>query len=268
MRVRKRPIAATSISIPNARSNPASRRALHVCQSAKDEDGRIRAGILGALRYEEKRQGWAYPGADDDYVAATAIIDNLVAQAEHMALQDADLQIRTLAQGLLIQARIAGLSPPLRAGNIHATLSGLFEPLPARSEQGFDPNWENLRAAAWSQLGGRPVREVLQLELQGLMATFQGTSGGTPYGLDSVRLLDSLVSVDEADSNAENISGEMLIYLRQFADSRVWGQLQPLIGKLRDFRSDMSAFVDEGFEKAAFIKNLEDVVGLLVGTAT
>ncbi len=268
MRVRKRPIAATSLSIPNARSNPASRRALHVCQSAKDEDGRIRAGILGALRYEEKRQGWTYPGADDDYVAATAIIDNLVAQAEHMALQDADRQIRTLAQGLLIQARIAGLSPPLRAGNIHATLNGLFEPLPARSEQGFDPNWENLRAAAWSQLGGRPVREVLQLELQGLMATFQGTSGGTVYGLDSVRLLDSLVSADKADSNAENISGEMLTYLRQFADGRVWGQLQPLIGKLRDFRSDMSAFVDEGFDKAAFIKDLEDVVSLLVETAT
>lgn len=267
MRVRKRPIPAPSISIPHARGNPSSRRALHVCQSSNDEDGRIRAGLLGALRYEEKKS-WSYPGADDDYVAATAIVDHLVAQAEQLALQDADLQVRTVAQGLLTQARIAGLAPPLRAGNVNATLVGLFAPLPARSEQGFDPNWDTLRATVWNQISGRSAREVLQSELLGMLAAFQGTTGATPYGLDSVRLLDSLAATEETETNAENISGELLTYIRQLGDNRVWGQLQPLIGKLRTFRSDLSAYVDEGFDKAAFIKDLEEVVRLLMVTAT
>ena len=268
MRVRKRGIPATSIAIPNARGNQASRRALHVCEFSDDEDGRIRAGLLGALRFEEKKQGWAYAGADDDYVAATAIIDHLVAQAERMTLQDADLLVRTAAQGLLAQARIAGLSPPLKSGSISATLAGLFEPLPPRSEQGFDANWEALRDAAWGQLTGQPARGALQSELQGLMSAFQGSSGTTPYALDSVRLLDSLTAADNAGSSVDNLSPETLNYLRQFGDNRVWLQIQPLIGKLRQFRSDLSGYVDAGFDKSAFIKDLEETVGLLVETAT
>lgn len=268
MRVRKRAIPAASISIPNARSNPASRRALHVCESSDDQDGMIRAGLLGALRFEEKKQGWTYAGADDDYVAATAIIDHLAAQVEQMTLQDVEQQVRTVAQGLLAQARIAGLSPPLKAGSVSATLSGLFEPLPARTEQGFDVNWETLREAAWGQLAGRPARETLQLDLQGLLSAFQGSSGATPYGLDSVRLLDSLTAADDAGFIADHPSLETLNYLRQFGENRVWLQLQPLIGKLRQFRSDLSGYVDTGFDKSAFIKDLEETVGLLVETAT
>lgn len=267
MRVRKRPIPASSIYIPHARGNPASRRALYVSLSSTDEDGRIRAGLLGALRHEE-RKSWNYPGADDDYVAATAVVDHLVAQAERLALLDADLQVRTLAQGLLTQARIAGLAPPLRAGNVNATLVGLFASLPARTEQGFDPNWDTLRATVWNQIAGRSAREVLQSELLGMLAAFQGTTGATPYGLDSVRLIDSLAAPDETETNAENISGELHTYIRQLGDNRVWGQIQPLISKLRTFRADLSAYVDEGFDKATFIKDLEDVVRLLMVTAT
>lgn len=267
MRIRKRPIPAPSIFIPHARGNPSSRRALHVCQSWNDEDGRIRAGLLGALRYEEKKS-WSYLGADDDYVAATAIIDHLVVQAEQLALQDADLQVRTVAQGLLTQARIAGLAPPLRVGNVNATLIGLFAPLPARSAQDFDSNWDTLRATVWSQISGRSAREALQSEILGLLAAFQGTTGATPYGLDSVRLLDSLAATEETETNAENISGELLTYIRQLGDNRVWGQLQTLIGKLRAFRSDLSAYIDEGFDKAAFIKDLEEVARLLMVTGT
>ena len=125
-----------------------------------------------------------------------------------------------------------------------------------------------MREAAWGQLAGRPARETLQLDLQGLLSAFQGSSGTTPYGLDSVRLLDSLTAADDAGFIADHLSLETLNYLRQFGDNRVWLQLQPLIGKLRQFRSDLSGYVDTGFDKSAFINDLEETVGLLVETAT
>jgi hypothetical protein len=268
IRVRKRAISATSISIPEARGNPPPRRAIHVCESSSDEDGRIRAGLLGALRFEQRNQGWTYPGADNDYVASAAIVDHLVAQVELMVSEDVELQVRTLAQGLLAQSRIAGLAPPLKQGNVKATLSGLFGNLPVHSRQEFDENWERLRDAAWGQLGGRPARELLQSDLQGLLSSFQGSSGATPYALDSVRLLESLEGSDTEDSRAENLGPDIIVYLKQLSDRRVWPQLQPVIGRLREFRSELADYVKGDFDKARFVRDLEEVASLLITTST
>jgi predicted nucleic acid-binding protein len=267
LRIRKRAIAATSISIPNARGNPSPRRALHVCDSFEDEGGAIRAGLLGALRFEQRDCGWTYPEADDDYVAVFALVDRLTAQAEQLAIQDAQLQIRTIAQGLLTQARIGGLAPPLKAGNVPATLTGLFEPLPALVRQEFDPNWDALREAVWAPIGGRPGRETLQSELHGLLSAFQG-GGSTSFGIDSVRLLDSLASTDEESSPADGVALELQNYLRPFGDKRVWLQIQPLIAKLRQFRAELSTFVDGEFDKSSFVKDLSSMVALLIETGT
>ncbi|MDB5470155.1 MAG: hypothetical protein JWR84_1715 [Caulobacter sp.] len=268
LRVRKRPLSATSIFIADARGNPAPRRALIVCDSSTDEDGRIRAGFLGALRHHENGKAWDYPGADDDYVSAMAIIDDLARQAELIALQDTVVQVRILAQGLLTQARIAGLSPPLKLGNVNGTLAGLFEPLPPRGEQGLDDDWEALREVAWGTMGGGAAREGLQTQLLGLMSAFQGNSGNTPFGLDSVRLLDSLAASETPDPTADPLDKDTLNYLRQLGDSRVWAALQPLIKTLRQFRSDLSPYVEGGFDKAAFVEDLKVLSGLLVSTGT
>lgn len=268
MRVRKRAISAASISIPEARGNPPPRRAIHVCKAPSDEDGRIRAGLLGALRYEQRNQGWTYPEADTDYVASAAIIDVLVAQVERMVSEDVELQVRILAQGLLAQGRIAGLAPPLKPTNVAATLGGLFEVLPTRTRQDFDENWERLCEAAWGQLAGRPARELLQSELQGLLSSFQGSSGSTPYALDSVRLLDSLAATEVQETRADSLSPDTLVYLKQFSDNRIWLQLQPVIGRLREFRAELADYVEGDFDKAAFVNDLQDVASLLMTTAT
>ena len=268
MRVRKRVILFSSISIPEARGNPAPRRAIHVCETSNDEDGRIRAGLLGALRFAERKEGWTYPGADNDYVASAAIVDHLVAQVELMVSEDVELQVRTLAQGLLAQSRIAGLAPPLKQSNVPATLSGLFNNLPVRSRQEFDENWESLRDAAWGQLAGRPARELLQSDLEGLLSSFQGSSGTTSYALDSVRLLDSLAGADSEDSRADNLGPDTIVYLKQLSDKRIWAQLQPVIGRLREFRTELAAYVEGAFDKTGFVKDLEEVASLLITTAT
>lgn len=266
LRVRKRAIPATSLSIPNARGNP-PRRALHVCETFEDEDGTIRAGLLGALRFERRDCGWTYAEADDDYVAVHAIIDRLTAQAERIAVQDAELQVQTLAQGLLAQARIGGLAPPLKPGNVSATLNGLFDPLPEMKRQDFEPNWDALREAVRSPIGGRPARALLQAELHGLLSVFQG-SGGTPFAIDSVRLLDSLGRTPEDHPLAEDVSPDILNYLRPFGDKRVWLQLQPLITKLRQFRAELAVYVDDDFDKTKFIEDLKETVRLLTETFT
>lgn len=266
LRIRKRPLLATSISIPNARGNPAPRRALHVCESFEDPDGQVRAGLLAALRYEQKKS-WNYTGADDDYVASSALTDQLVAQAERLALQEAEQQIRSVARGLLAQARIAGLSPPIKHGNVSGTLTGLMADLPARTGQEFDENWERLRDTTWAPLGGKSARSTLQAELQAVLGAFQG-SGTVLYGLDSVRLLDSLAGDDQPDLVTDVLAPDAIAYLRNFGDNRVWTQLQSLISKLGAFRTDLSAYVHEGFDKAAFIKDLQETVGLLVTTGT
>jgi hypothetical protein len=268
MRVRKRVISAVSISIPEARGNPPPRRAIRVCETSSDEDGRIRAGLLGALRFEQRNQGWTYPGADNDYVASAAIVDHLVAQVEQMVSEDVELQVRILAQGLLAQSRIAGLAPPLKHGNVTATLNGLFDNLPVRSRQEFDENWERLRDAAWGQLGDRPARELLQLDLQGLLSSFQGSSGATPYALDSVRLLDSLAGSDSEDSRADSLGPDTIVYLKQLSDKRIWVQLQTVIGHLKEFRSELAAYVEDVFDKTGFVKELEEVASLLLTTGT
>lgn len=266
LRVRKRAIPATSLSIPNARGNP-PKRALNVCESFEDEDGAVRAGFLGALRFERRDCGWTYAEADDDYVAVHAIIDRLTAQAERIAVQDAELQVQTLAQGLLAQARIGGLAPPLKPGNVSATLNGLFDPLPEMKRQDFEPNWDALREAVRSPIGGRPARDLLQAELHGLLSVFQG-SGGTPFAIDSVRLLDSLGRTPEDQPLAENVSPDILNYLRPFGDKRVWLQLQPLITKLRQFRAELAVYVDDDFDKTKFIEDLKAMVRLLSETST
>jgi hypothetical protein len=125
-----------------------------------------------------------------------------------------------------------------------------------------------LRDAAWGQLGGRPARELLQSDLQGLLSSFQGSSGATPYALDSVRLLESLEGSDTEDSRAENLGPDIIVYLKQLSDRRVWPQLQPVIGRLREFRSELADYVKGDFDKARFVRDLEEVASLLITTST
>ena len=266
LRLKRQTIRPNAISIPNARGNP-PRRGLEVCASHEDAEGRVRAGLLGALRYYKNGQRWNYRGADDDYVASSALVDHLIDQLTPLLLEDADRQIRTIARGLLTQARITGMAPPLKAGAVSGTLAGLFEPLPAQTAQAFDTGWEGLRTAAWSNISGQPARKALQIELLNLMSSFQGT-GAVVYALDSVRLLDSLARPVDGEGASDDLPAEISSYLRQFGDSRVRPQLQSLIGKLAAFRSDLEGYLDEGFDKSAFVKDLQDVVRLLLTTGT
>ncbi|RYG34156.1 ATP-binding protein [bacterium] len=268
LRLREQNIRPGSIHIAHARGNVAAKRILVVCDRHEDEDGRIRAAMLGALRHARNRFSWDYPGAEDDYVAVCALVDRLVSQLTPMLLDEANEQIAALANGLVLQARIAGLSPPVRLNNAPAVLAAMFEPLPAMDPQGFDEAWEKTRASAGSDLGSKTARALLQEEVLDLTGAFQGT-GSVLFAVDGVRLVDSLASVKvgEDSSLPEELSPESRAYLTPQNPRRLWAQLQTVIRKLRDFRTDLRDYIDGDFDKGAFVTELEEVGTLLSATS-
>ena len=138
-RIRSTNLSAGWISIPQARGNPRAGRKLQVCDDPRDEDGSIRAGLKGAVRFAQVNgKRWTYPQADDDYVASAAIVDNLVAQLSPMLAADAKSQASTLGRALITQSRIAGLAPPLRLTGPDAVLSSLFVDPGPRDAHAFE----------------------------------------------------------------------------------------------------------------------------------
>lgn len=269
LRLRPQVIRPGSIHIANAKGNAAAKRIIHVCRSFEDGDGRIRAAMLGALRFVRNQQRWSYEGADDDYVAATNLVDQLVAQLTPMLLDEANRQINAIAGGLITQARIAGLAPPVKLNNVQALLSAAFEPLPPMEPQAFDEGWEKVRTSIWGEGGGVSARATLQKDLKDLLGAFQGT-GSVLFGLDGVRLLEALAPGDadgEVDTMLpDELPAETRAALSPLNSKRVWAQLQGAIGKLRSFRAGLSDYIDADFDKAAFISDLEHVASLLSST--
>jgi hypothetical protein len=171
---------------------------------------------------------------------------------------------------LITQARVAGLVAPVRLNNIPAVLSATFEPLPLMEPQSFDEAWERVRTSIWSDVGNVPARKVLQRDLQDLIGTFQGNDGRNLYGLDGVRLIDALAeSANSNDAEAalpDDLAPETKTYLTPLSTKRLWGPLQGIIGKLRNFRAELSDYLDAEFDKGAFISNLEHLASSLSAT--
>jgi hypothetical protein len=262
LRMRELDVKATSIFIPNARNNPPSDR-IRVCDDASDPDGTIRAGLLGAVRHFHLRgKRWNYREADDDYVASAAIVDHLIAQFRPILVAEATNQAGALAKGLITQARIAGFGPPLRGSEYGPLLDALFKVPDQPPEGGAEEIWDKLRTLVVS----KPARDLLQGEFLSRTASYQGT-GAKPYGLDIVRIFDALSRAD-AEPALEGLPDNAKSFLRSISEQRLWTQLQPVINKLRSFQTEVAEFIDESFNKAQFVANLQEIIPLLVTTAT
>ncbi|MBE7218348.1 MAG: hypothetical protein INR64_07755, partial [Caulobacteraceae bacterium] len=135
--------------------------------------------------------------------------------------------------------------------------------------QAFDEGWEKVRTAIWGNVDGAPARTALQKGLQDLLGTFQGT-GSVLFGLDGVRLLDSLAEAEkdgDPSASPDDLNPEIKSYLSPLNPNRLWAQSQTVIRKLRDFRAELSGYIDAAFDKNAFISELEEVAALLTSTS-
>jgi len=264
-RIPKQEIKATWLSIAGARSNPAAGRILVVCDRWEDEDGTLREGFLGALRFGLNGNQWNYPEADIDYIASAAIVDRLVAQLLPMLIAEVNTQTAVICRTLLNQSRIIGLSPPVRASGAEPLLRGLFAPPPQLEAQSFEDGWDQLRAHALSLANGVSIRERLQNLLLERSASFQGT-GNKPFAIDSPRLLNVLADDQPTVPVLEGLPDEARNFIPTMTDARIWNKIQAVISKLRTFRSEIADFVDEGIDKRAFVADLREIIPLLQKT--
>jgi hypothetical protein len=265
LRIPDQEIKATWLSIAGARNNPVGGRILTVCARREDEDGTLREGFLGALRYGFNGYRWDYPEADIDYVASAAIVDRLVAQLAPMLVAEANAQTAVIGRALLNQSRIIGLSPPVRSAGAEPLLRGLFSPPPQVDAHPFEEGWDQLRAQALGSVNGRSTRAMLQGLLLDRSASFQG-AGNKPFAIDSPRLVDVLAGDPPTGPLPEGLPDEARTFIPTMTDARLWGKLQAVIAKLRTFRAEIGDFVDETVDKNAFVADLREIIPLLQKT--
>lgn len=265
LRIPDQEIRATWLSIAGARNNPVGGRTLMVCGRHDDEDGTLREGFLGALRFGFNGHRWDYPEADVDYVASAAIIDRLIAQLIPMLVAEANAQAAVIGRALLNQSRIIGLSPPVRSAGAEPLLRGIFSSPPQSEAHAFEEGWDQLRAQALGSVSGRSTRAILQELLLDRIASFQG-AGNKPFAIDSPRLLDVLVSDAPTGPLPEGLPDEARTFIPTMTDARIWGKLQAVIAKLRAFRTEIADYVDESFDKSAFVADLREIIPLLQKT--
>lgn len=269
LRIRPSELRPAWIYIPHARGNPKSGRSLHVCDDSQDENGLVRAGLIGAFRFVHVNgKRWNYPQADDDYVVSASIIDRLAVQLKPMLVSDAKLQASSLGRALFTQSRIAGLAPPVRPTGSDAVLTGIFATPVLKEAQPFEENWDKLRSSVLGSIGDRPARVVLQTELLARVACFQGDAGRTPFAVDVVRLLEAVDANVPTGEISQAFPEDLRVFIRAISESRLRNQVAAVVGRLRSFREQIGDFIGDGFDKASFIDDLQQIVRLLAVTGT
>ena len=206
LRIPDQEIKATWLSIAGVRNNPVGGRTLVVCDGYHDEDGTLREGFLGALRFGFNGHRWNYPEADIDYVASAAIIDRLLVQLIPKLVAEANAQTAVVGRALLNQSRIVGLSPPVRPARADSLLRGLFASPPQVETHAFEEGWDQLRDQATGSVSGRSIRSIMQKLLLERSVPASKGSASKHYAIDSVRLLDVLAS-DPTSTLPEGFAG-------------------------------------------------------------
>jgi hypothetical protein len=266
LRIPSREVKPASIFIANARGNPPpGRRVLTVCADARDADGSLRAGFLGALRYSWMGQRWDYPDGDTDYIAVTGIIDRLRAQLTPILLEDVRLETAGLGQALITQGRIGGLAPPLGATGADGLLRGLFAPIEEKPVGDAHHAWRDLQQQALGLAGSRDARKWMQELLLERVGSFQG-GGDAVLAIDLSRLSEALAADSVAGQAFENLPDEVKAWLGPLAPARVWNRIQPILDQLRDFHAKVDGLLGGDFNKLALVEDLKEVVNLMMST--
>ena len=264
LRIPEQEIKISWLSIANARGNQVGGRTLVVCDRHDDEDGTLREGFLGALRFAFNDNRWDYPEADIDYVASTAIVDRLVAQLVPVLAAEAMAQVSTIAQTLINQSRIIGLAPPVRLTSPGPLLRGLFSLPPLGDSHASEDGLGALRTQAMSSENGRDMRTKLQILLLERVASFQGT-GNKPFAVDSPRLIDAL-SGETTNVGNDDVLNDVRAFIATMTETRLKSRIKPVIIQLSFFQKEIAEFIDDSFDKNAFISDLRNTIRLLVST--
>lgn len=250
------------LSIANAFGNPPTGFSIIVCDRHEDEDGTLRNGFIGSLRFSSNNQSWDYPEAHQDYTACAALIDRLIPQVKTIVTKKVSEEIAIISQALLHQSRIAGLAPPLRPGPGSASelLRGLLSKPVQSPNEIFEEDWAALRDRALNL----DDREKLQRALLRRVASYQ-TTGDTPYAVDTVRLLKALSSeIDrEAYTNLGKSDLDTYKLVSGMDDESLQRKLRKVVASLKSFRASVLEYGSDKFDKNGFTDDLLQTYKLL-----
>lgn len=265
LRVPVADIKGTSIWIAGAASNPSTGRVLKVCTEQKDEDGSLREAFIAVLRFDKRESNWDYPQGDEDYVAATELIDDLRCQLEPQLVAEAKAGAATIGNALLMQARILGMEPPVKVAGAANVLSGLFDKPPQIDGSEIEPNWDQLRTNALLTGRGEDARFLLQDALRDRSASYQGSAGRTAFAIDASRIFDVLTGENnEQRVGLEGLDDDVKLILPNLGRDRVWQRMKGVLALLEGFRTEAGAFLtDDKLDKAVFVADLKEIIALL-----
>jgi len=262
LNINAEPIKKGWLSIANAFGNPTTGSSIIVCDRHEDEDGTLRNGFIGALRFSSNNQSWDYPEAHQDYTACAALIDRLIPQVKTIVTKKVSEEIAIISQALLHQSRIAGLAPPLRPGPGSASelLRGLLSKPVQSPNEIFEEDWAALRDRALNL----DDREKLQRALLRRVASYQ-TTGDTPYAVDTVRLLKALSSeIDrEAYTNLGKSDLDTYKLVSGMDDESLQRKLRKVVASLKSFRASVWEYGSDKFDKNGFTDDLLQTYKLL-----
>lgn len=231
---------------------------------------------LIALTRHEHYQGWNYPEAELDYARVQNLLDRLIPQATEWLLAKryrgfSGDPVPALAETILLSARFLDVEPA-HTSDFTLLLNALFSPAPELSSPLPGDEWAEFKCEAAKHY------KVLQQELLARVAVRQGGSDKRKYGVDTIRLIESVrafksnwkctTPLPECSSSPE--VNEAIAFAKRFS-ARLSSAVQKRQQKLVTIRQQCQSELGDDFDKTALVATLKNLVpeaqrlGLLSG---
>lgn len=180
--------------------NPTGTPKFVVAAEVRPVPATTRRALAALDRWDVNGNSWDYPGAEDDYAYAQALLDQLEVQAKDYFLQKAEREAAMLGRTLHRQALLLGLSK--RADPVKPKLSGMLAP--AKPVQLTEALREMPFVGQLLLLQERAVqsRDAFRKKYLSNVCCFQG-DGDAPHAIDARRVAKAWKSAEEGGDSGE-----------------------------------------------------------------
>lgn len=175
--------------------NPSGAPRFVVAPEVRPIPATVRRALAALDRWDVNGNSWDYPGAEDDYAYAQALLDQLEQQARAYFVQKAEREAAVLGRTLHRQAlilRLAKRADPAKPR--FAEMLSTAAPMPVSESLRELPHVSQVIALQERAIQSREALRKLYLEK---ICCFQG-DGATPHAIDSVRATKAWKSAETA----------------------------------------------------------------------
>ena len=208
----------------------------------RDPTGRLQVALV-AMRKRIERNGWDYPGSEEDFAAYAWLLDALADQAIGRARKDIEARLAFLVPRLRLQSALLGIP----TGGERTSTTTLFAeaPTPPAEDVSIEAGNAPLALYATTLKQAHQARRALQGEVAQLAACFQGESGKKPLAFDAIRILGAADLPVAADARYGREWQELREHLNQLTTERLTTAALRAINWLISQRSKVSTSLGE-----------------------